>query len=65
MLQKMTVQRLKGDNLTTGLPSVMPVTHPRELNIISSLKVKTAGRKTRRGILVRKRLRENGKKSKI
>jgi len=29
----MPVQRLKGGNPTTGLPSIRLVTHPRELNI--------------------------------
>jgi hypothetical protein len=34
MLQNRPVQRLKGSNLTTGLPSGRLVTHPRELSII-------------------------------
>jgi hypothetical protein len=33
MLQKTPVQRLKGDNPTTRLPSGRLVTHPRKLNI--------------------------------
>jgi hypothetical protein len=33
MLQNMPVQKLKGDNPTTGLPSGRLVTCPRELNI--------------------------------
>jgi len=42
IVQNMPVQGLKGGNPTTELLSSRLVTHPRELNIISSLNVQTS-----------------------